>query len=253
MLARQFKAGYPFCPPIFEIAFVDQRVFASRMCTRKTRWRRANAEMEATHDWTQRKKIAPNTACWDCYRNHCDCDGLRPCKRCVDRGKATSCRDPAPSERIPRKRSKDRGTTSCTLTKQKGIFFIVDPQSFLSSKPPVINNETCITSLSSFPTATSNRSPTSLPPARKVRCEIESTRINRSVADTQPRFTHRNPARSRHPPSRFLTPRQATRIIMQSDIPPSLDHHGRTSCRNRRYVRPSSTVRGSSENNSFSL
>ena len=123
--------------------------------------------MEATQEQPRpRKRLAVNTACWECYRNHRGCDGLRPCKRCVDRGRATSCRDPAPDERIPRKRKRpksndglhsreDRGKTSFKVTKQK--FFIVDPESFLSSKP-LINNETCFTtSPSSFPTTASNR------------------------------------------------------------------------------------------------
>jgi len=192
--------------------------------------------MEATHDWTPRKKTPPNTACWDCYRNHHRCDGLRPCKRCVDRGKAPSCRDPAPNERIPRKRkrqkSKDRGKTSFTLTKQKGIFFIVDPQSFLSSPPPVvINTETCITPLSSFPTSTSNRYSTALPLDRdELDREIESTPSNReeiqfrepppvrSVVATQPRFTQQITLPRSRPPS-HLTPRQATRITAEFNAP----------------------------------
>ena len=208
-----------------------------------------------------RKRIALNTACWECYRNHHGCDGLRPCKRCVDHGKATSCRDPAPGERNPRPRervsrkrkrpkSKDRGNsvTVNLRTKQKGIFFIIDPQSFLSPKPPVVNNEPCFTSPSSFPTFTTEHfpPPTSLPfedfhretdltrtsPFGRCDREIESSQTNqgeeiqfrypppvlRSVLDTQQLTLPRAPSSS------HFTPRQSTRIAMSYDTPPSLEH-----------------------------
>ena len=95
--------------------------------------------MNATQE-QPRKRIALNTACWDCYRNHRGCDGLRPCKRCVALGRAYSCRDPEVDERIPRKRKKpnpkDRG---------KGAFTIMDPQHFISPKVRSVN-ERCFSS-----------------------------------------------------------------------------------------------------------
>jgi len=208
-----------------------------------------------------RKRIALNTACWECYRNHHGCDGLRPCKRCVDHGKATSCRDPAPGERNPRPRervsrkrkrpkSKDRGNsvTVNLRTKQKGIFFIIDPQSFLSPKLPVVNNETCITSPSSFPTFTTDHfaPPTSLPledfrrsqidlalrEIESIQSELEQTETNqgeelqfpypppvlRSGVDTQ-QLTLPQP----HSSCSHFTPRQSTRITMEFGRPPSLE------------------------------
>jgi hypothetical protein len=90
--------------------------------------------MKVTHDWI-RKRASLNTACWDCYRCHRGCDGLRPCKRCVDLGRGPSCRDPAPNEKIPYKRKKpipkDRGQTSCTVPEQN-----THPQHFQSSIQP---------------------------------------------------------------------------------------------------------------------
>ena len=219
---------------------------------------RSGAVMEGTQE-QPRMKTPHNTACWDCYRHHRGCDGLRPCKRCVDRGKATSCRDPTPGERNPRKRkrpkSNERGNsvTVNLRTKQKGIFFIIDPQSFLSPKPPpVINNETCITS-PSFPTFTTDHFPssTSLPFENFHRRETDLTRTSpfgfdreieptetnqgeeilvrypppvlRSVLDTQPRFTQQLTL-PRAPSSSHFTPRQSTRIAMSYDTPPSLEH-----------------------------
>jgi len=126
--------------------------------------------MKATQERTRpRKNTSLNTACCDCYRTHRGCDGLRPCKRRVDLRRGPSCRDLAPNERIPwpkkRKRSKpkDRGNNSLTAKKQKRDFCIVDTQSFLAPNRVVINNKSCITPPSSFPTAVTHRSPTFFP------------------------------------------------------------------------------------------
>jgi hypothetical protein len=199
-------------------------------------------EMEATQE-QPRKRIALNTACWDCYRSHRGCDGLRPCKRCVDLGRGISCRDPAPDERIPRKRkrskSKERGKSSFTLTKQKGAFFIIDPQICCSSKMPSLNRETCFTSPSSFSTFASSHTDHSSSPIpsplqdldRYFGREIEPTETNQAEEsqdrkpppiDTQQGFTPQltlDRPRSRS----YLTPRQATRITMEFGRPPSLE------------------------------
>ena len=109
--------------------------------------------MQITQDWT-RKRSAHSTACWDCYRCHRACDGTRPCKRCFDLGRGASCRDPAPNERIPRKRKKINRNTCEDLPDGRPPphkirkpcaknFFMVDPQMFMHPKPlPEPNNTT---------------------------------------------------------------------------------------------------------------
>ena len=98
-----------------------------------------SVEMEATQDRT-RKRTALNTACWDCYRYHRACDGLRPCKRCDARGRGPSCRDPAPNERIPRKRKRSKSKKQRVnvfhsyLTRRNVVS--ADPQICRSSKMP---------------------------------------------------------------------------------------------------------------------
>ena len=83
-------------------------------------------------DW-KRKRVPHCTACWDCYRSHRGCDGARPCGRCVALGRAMSCRDPDPDERLPRKRKKsnpsyDEGKEppSGKISERKS-FYVVDP------------------------------------------------------------------------------------------------------------------------------
>ena len=190
------------------------------------------------------------TACWDCYRNHRACDGLRPCKRCADLGRGLSCRDPAPNERIPRKRKRPNSKGSFTGTKRKGVFFIVDPQIFIFPNTPAVKHETSITPPSSLPSAlpvfasNPSLSPTSLPPDRESDREKESSQTNQGeeiqvryppsvfspVLDTQQRFTPVVETEERFtqllldlPPSKsYLTPRQATRT-REFDIPLSVE------------------------------
>jgi len=110
--------------------------------------------MQITQDWT-RKRSAHSTACWDCYRCHRACDGTRPCKRCFDLGRGASCRDPAPNERIPRKRKKINRNTCEDLPDGRPPphkirkpcaknFFMVDPQMYMHPLPEP-NNATPLT------------------------------------------------------------------------------------------------------------
>ena len=98
--------------------------------------------MEVMQDWTLRKRTAHNTACWDCYRCHRACDGARPCKRCFDLGRGASCRDPAPNERIPRKRkrSNSKHKDNLPIEKKALYFYIVEPDIFTPSNPPPFEN-----------------------------------------------------------------------------------------------------------------
>ena len=120
------------------------------------------------------------------------------------------------------------------MTKQKGIFFIIDPQSFLTPKPPVINNDTCIASKDLRRDTDSTRTS----PFGRFDREIESTQTNqgeeiqcryppppvlRSVVDTEPRFTQQLTLPQR-PSSPHVIPRQSTQITMPpSDRSPSLE------------------------------
>ena len=190
--------------------------------------------MEAEQDHL-RKKTPHSTACWDCYRNHRGCDGLRPCKRCVALGRGPSCRDPAPIERIPRKRKRSSAKCSVTVsTKRKGIFFLVDPKIFIFPNTPARNYETCITPPSSLPVFASNSSSSSTPKKldREFDCEKESTQTNhgeerclryppqpfRSMVDSEQRFTQ-HLLLDQPLSSSYFTPRPATQITMEFDTP----------------------------------
>ena len=180
-----------------------------------------------THKWTR------NTSCWDCYRCHRACDGLRPCKRCVVQGRGPSCRDPAPNERIPRKRkrpqSKDSGQSSFTV-KRKAVFFIVDPQHFIFPNNDPSDKRVTPPSLPVF--ALASYPPTSLPPPdQEFDRKNESTQSSFGEiqfreppsAKTEERFTQhflldRLPSRS------YLTPRRQPRRTMECNIPLSVEH-----------------------------
>ena len=191
--------------------------------------------MEATQDWT-RKKTEHSTACWDCYRCHRACDGTRPCKRCVDLDRAASCRDPAPDEKVLRKRK--RSESKAKSNKRKRLFFIVDPQTFVTPKTPVINRKTCgVTSPSSFSTFASAPSlqpasdifPKSLLLDRQFVCESATTSFGAdperqphpvfSSVEAEQRFTQQlildRPARCA-----YFTPR-LQQII--GNVPPSVE------------------------------
>jgi len=175
-------------------------------------------EMEGTQD-RPRKKIPLNTACWDCYRSHRGCDGLRPCKRCVDLRRGASCRDPAPDERILRKRkrfnSKDASKGAFTVTSQQG--FIMDPRIFLSPITRVIKTETCISPPSSTFAFDPSVQPTS-PPDREFNCESEDLEPTNSR-----RFTPQQQLILDQPPTcSYLSRRQPTQITMIY-VPPSVE------------------------------
>jgi len=205
--------------------------------------------MEVTQGWS-RQKTAHRTACWDCYRCHRACDGTRPCKRCVDLGRGFSCRDPASNERIPRKRKRSKSKERdkrVSITKQKGVFFIVDPQIFLSAKPPmVINNETCIaktpqvikneTCVASSSFTTISSEPSMYPTLPLDREMHESTQSSFGVTQREeilvfhkphPRFSSvpdidqsfNQLILDRPHPSSYLTPRQPTQITKYEETP----------------------------------
>ena len=111
--------------------------------------------MEVMQDWTLRKRTAHNTACWDCYRCHRACDGARPCKRCFDLGRGASCRDPAPNERIPRKRKRSNSKHKDNPIEKQPLYFDIVSDIFTHSNPPPFENG-CTSQ--SFPPCTTSAS-----------------------------------------------------------------------------------------------
>jgi len=197
--------------------------------------------MKVRHDWI-RKRASLNTACWECYRCHRGCDGLRPCKRCVDRGRATSCRDPAPNERIPYKRKKpipkDRRQTSCTVLEQT-----THPQHFLSSNPsiqPTALPEHDFNRNYQDLQPDNNRQFTHLIPDQPHSC---SPYLKRPKQSHTPTLTFENPSFQPsslldrkhgcanegesidlpHPTTWYFSPRKPTQIAMVFNVPPSIE------------------------------
>jgi len=126
--------------------------------------------MQITQDWT-RKRTAHKAACWTCYRCHRACDGERPCKRCSDLGRGSSCRSPTPNERLIRKRKKpkpdedlpDEHPPPHKIRKPFAGFFVVNPQTSSSRSGIDPNSDIEDTPLSSPFPSISSLSPTYRP------------------------------------------------------------------------------------------
>jgi len=187
--------------------------------------------MLITHDWT-RKRTAHNSACWECYRCHRACDGARPCKRCIDTGQGSSCRSPAPNERIPRKRKKPKSDEQPPKRRsphkiRKHTFFIVNPPMFLASSLSATNDappfESPLSYTSSSSTTDSFQRPSNLDRLNDniaVGCSNynDSPKLQTYMQPTEPILEHQVVQR---PPPYPLA--QQTQITLADDFPLSVE------------------------------
>jgi len=79
----------------------------------------------------------------------------RPCKRCFDLGRGASCRDPAPNERIPRKRKRSNSKHKDNPIEKQPLYFDIVSDIFTHSNPPPFENG-CTSQ--SFPPCTTSAS-----------------------------------------------------------------------------------------------
>ena len=107
--------------------------FSSHGDENKLKINRDTSEKLMRMEGRKRKRAAHHTACWECHRLHRSCDGGRPCRRCVENAKGTSCRS------LPRK-PYTRRKTGDQWVNQRTLFLSISETTNVS--PPIQNPST---------------------------------------------------------------------------------------------------------------